>query len=154
MAETLAVIHWVGEIDGNDIEFVLAPPSEDTSDKFHTEGADGNLDSGIGIQVESEVLGKHSLWVLDFDLCREITMDSTGAKRAAVAFWRNDPFYPRPGKGLERDSDLWIAFRESYLRMSAACIDVGYVLEEAERRRSLSEEFISLVEQEGIMRSK
>lgn len=31
MAETIAVMHWVAEIDGNDIEFVLAPPDEDES---------------------------------------------------------------------------------------------------------------------------
>lgn len=29
MAEALATMHWVGEIDGNDIEFVLAPPYKD-----------------------------------------------------------------------------------------------------------------------------
>lgn len=156
MAETLAAMHWVGEIDGNDIEFVLASSSEDTGDNFHTEGAElANMNSGIGFQIESEVLGKHSLWVLDFDLCREITMDSAGAKQAAIAFWRNDPFYPRPGKILASDSHLWTVFRESYLRMSAACTDVLRGLEEAERtrRRSLSEEFILLVEQEGAKRT-
>lgn len=57
MAETLAMMHWISEIDGNDIEFVLAPPSEN------------------GFKIKSTILGEHSIWVLDFDLCRRMTMD-------------------------------------------------------------------------------
>ena len=80
MAEALAIMHWICEIDGNDVEFVLAPP--DPQAKGTT----------------SNCLGEHSVWMLDFDLCRMMTMDEWGVKQAVVAFWRNDSFYPRHRK--------------------------------------------------------
>ena len=88
MAQALALMHWVGEVDGNDVEFVLAPSDNATM---------------------SNVLGDHSMWILDFDLCRNMSMDEDGVKQASIAFWRNDPFYPRPGK----DPELWNAFRKA-----------------------------------------
>lgn len=130
MAETLAMMHWVGEIDGNDIEFVLAPPSK------------GSL-----IKTESKVLGDHSLWVLDFDLCRRMAMDSKGVEQAAAAFWGNDRYYPRPG--TETDILLWNVFREHYLQISETCIGIVDEPYEAERRRALSRQFIDLVQQKG-----
>ncbi|KGO77595.1 Protein of unknown function DUF3669, zinc finger protein [Penicillium italicum] len=132
MAETLAIMHWVGEIDGNDIEFVLAPPYR------------------VPFKMESDALGDHSIWVLDFDLCRRMTMDSKGVEQAAAAFWGNDPYYPRPG--IERDILLWVVFREHYLQISEACIGIFNEPHEAERRRALSRQFIQLVEQEGKTR--
>lgn len=129
MAETLAVMHWVAEIDGNDIEFVLAPPREN------------------GLKMKSAILGEHSMWVLDFDLCRRITMDSEGVIQAAAAFWRNDPYYPRP----EKDPLLWSVFRECYIRVSEACQGGS---EAAERTHTLPRHFIELVEQEGRKRKE
>lgn len=132
MTETLAIMHWVGEIDGNDIEFVLAPPC-----------------MAPPLKIESDVLGDHSIWVLDFDLCRRMSMDSKGVEQAAAAFWGNDPYYPRPG--LERDT-LWSVFREYYLQISGTCMGIVNEPHEAERRRALSRQFIDMVEQEGKMR--
>lgn len=140
MAEALAMMHWVAGIDGNDIEFVLAPPRDDNS-----------LDSTIPptpVDLETDsYIEAHSLWILDFDLCKEMAMDSKGMKQAAIAFWRNDPYYPRPGRSLEKDKSLWTVFREHYIQTSENYIDV-MVDEptEAERRRGLSKQFISLVE--------
>lgn len=153
MADTLAMMHWVSEIDGNDIEFVLAPPSLDPCRKFQSRNLDRSMENGL--KMESKVFGNHSLWVLDFDLCREITMDSNGVQQAAAAFWRNDPYYPRPGKEFKGDISLWNTFRENYLQKSMECINIGSrEPEEAERRRSLSEQFICLVEQEGDARNE
>lgn len=132
MAETLAIMHWVGEIDGNDIEFVLAPLCTDPP-----------------LKMESDALGDHSMWVLDFDLCRRMAMDSKGVEQAAAAFWGNDPYYPRPG--LEGDI-LWSVFREYYIQISGTCIGIVNEPHEAERRRALSRQFIDLVEQEGKTR--
>ncbi|CAG8937269.1 unnamed protein product [Penicillium salamii] len=126
MAETLAVMHWICEIDGKDIEFVLAPSSK------------------TGFTMKSTVFGEHSLWILDFDLCRTMEMSSGGAVQAAAAFWRNDPYYPRPGK----DSSLWNVFREHYIHVSEAC---GGETKSVERRM-LPRYFIDLVEQEGKLR--
>lgn len=129
MAETLAMMHWICEVDGNDVEFVLAPSSEN------------------GYKMKSTIFGEHSMWVLDFDLCRRMEMSSEGVVQAAAAFWRNDPYCPRP----EKDPSLWSVFREQYIHVSEAC---GSEPESAERRRILSRYFIDLVEQEGRRRKE
>jgi hypothetical protein len=72
MAETLAIMHWLAKIDANDVEFVLAPPDDE--------------DEGQWVNV----LGEHTMWILDFDLCRSMAMDEHGIEQAARAFWRND----------------------------------------------------------------
>lgn len=51
--------------------------------------------------------------MLDFDLCRDMSMDEDGVKQAVKAYWINDPFYPHPGDKL-----LWEEFRKQYLRTS------------------------------------
>ncbi|KAE8413113.1 zinc finger protein-domain-containing protein [Aspergillus pseudocaelatus] len=124
MGEALATLHWLGEIDGNDIEFVLAPPS--TSDDDSTTAV-------------TNVLGNHTLWMLDFDLCGSISMDLEGVKQAAKAFHRNDPFYPRP------HTTLWIVFRRQYLQTS---VDLAHKLykDETESRLGLAKQFIEYIE--------
>jgi hypothetical protein len=62
MARTLAIMHWIGNIDGNDIEFVLAPP---------------NKRNRRTVEIISNTLGEHSVWVLDFDCCRALMLDQS-----------------------------------------------------------------------------
>ena len=97
MAEALAMMHWVAEVDANDVEFVLAPPraGEEKRPRWRN------------------VLGEHVMWLLDFDCCRPMAMDEEGVEQAVAAFSRNDPFYPRPGQAL------WAIFKETYLRISS-----------------------------------
>ncbi|KAK8862850.1 zinc finger protein-domain-containing protein [Apiospora arundinis] len=83
MAKALAFLYWVAKIDANDIEFVLAPPSHNSTDRA---------------RFMSDFLGSYSLWILDSDCCRPMSLDDAGVERAARAFLRNDPFYPRPGR--------------------------------------------------------
>ncbi len=45
-------------------------------------------------------------------------MDETGIDIAARCFWRNDPFYPRPGSGNTIDEALWQTFRTGFLATS------------------------------------
>lgn len=97
MAEALATLHWIGKVDGNDIEFVLAPP-------------DGEQQNFNNI---SNVLGEHIMWMLDFDLCSGMSMDEDGVEQAVKAYWINDPIYPRP-----EDKLLWEEFRKQYLQTS------------------------------------
>ena len=73
-------------------------------------------------------------------------MDLAGVVQAAAAFWRNDPYYPRPDK----DPSLWSVFRERYIQVSEAC---ERQLQAAERS-ILSRHFIDLVEQEGKKREE
>ncbi|KAJ0414390.1 zinc finger protein-domain-containing protein [Aspergillus carlsbadensis] len=128
MADTLAFLHWVARIDGNDVEFVLAAPNDITNRNFGTKGTWNNA------------LGLHEMWILDFDLARPMTMDEHGVRQAANAFWKNDPFYPRP----DQHSAIWKAFHEQYLSTSKEHIsgtgpDDGL-------RESLPGQFIRLVE--------
>ncbi|KAJ5924293.1 hypothetical protein N7466_008480 [Penicillium verhagenii] len=135
MAETLAVMHWIAEVDGNDIEFVLALPNN------------GHSGSGVcGLETDSHPLGRHSMWVLDFDLCRATTVDLKGVEQSASAFWRNDHYYPRP----DLDRELWTAFREHYVLFSDACAET-FDHQEGQKRRDLARHFIDLLEQ-GVIR--
>ncbi|KAN0079086.1 Zinc finger domain containing protein [Elaphomyces granulatus] len=102
MASTLAMTHWSGQIDGNDIEFVLAAPNTDR------ESLTGQA------AVVSNILGDHSMWILDFDCCKKMSMDIAGVNQAVTAFLRNDPYYPRPDSSKE----IWAAFRDNYLWVS------------------------------------
>lgn len=97
MAETLAILHWLGKTDANDIEFVLAPPRNDQKSA-----------------IISNCLGEHTIWILDFDCCNVISLDMEGVDQAVRAFIKNDPFYPRPTSS----PDLWVAFRRKYIETS------------------------------------
>ncbi|KAK5684886.1 hypothetical protein LTS10_002961 [Elasticomyces elasticus] len=103
MADTLAILYWHAKTDANDVEFVLAPPrSGEVDDVF-----------------QSEVLGAHRLWLLDFDCVNLISLDEAGIEQAARAFFRNDPFYPRPDWEHEIDRRLWEGFSKRFLESSA-----------------------------------
>lgn len=112
MAEMLATMHWGAQIDANDIELVLGGVQEETEVADHDE-------------YVHDFLGSHSLWILDFDCCKPLTMDDAGVEQAANAFLNNDPYFPRPPvdtgchpSTLWRDSILWIEFRNRYLEWS------------------------------------
>lgn len=102
MADALALMFWHARVDANDVEFVLAPKGS-------------HPDSG---SWHSEVLGEHTLWLLDFDCVEEMNMDESGIAQAASAFFRNDPYYPRPSGENELDRHLWTAFVQRFLESS------------------------------------
>ncbi|KAI9761002.1 MAG: hypothetical protein M1840_002156 [Geoglossum simile] len=119
MAEALAMMHWYGEMDANDVEFVLAPPRNGTRYRL------------------SNVLGDHTMWLLDFDCCRRMSMDEKGVDQAVTAFFRNDPFYPRPYQ------PLWKEFRDRYLQTSSEIISGDH----GDKRKRLPEMFIEKTEE-------
>lgn len=123
MAEALAMMHWIAGIDASDVEFVLASPNNNRH------------------RIKNS-LGDHAMWLLDFDVCRDITMDANGVEKAVRAFWRNDPFYPRPGKAL------WRTFRDQYLCTSRECMNLCHG-QEKDQREPLPKLFIELVEAQG-----
>jgi len=45
-------------------------------------------------------------------------MDRAGVEQAAAAFWKNDPYFPRPTKDSPEDQELWAIFKEKFLRTS------------------------------------
>ena len=102
MAEVLARLHWDARVDAGDIEFVLAPGRR--QDHANT--------------LKSNALGDHAVWILDFDLCKRITLDEAGVDQAVRAFFLNDPYYPRPVRENAQDRDLWEAFKSHFLKYS------------------------------------
>ena len=131
MADALALMLWVAKIDANDVEFVLAPPRRPP-------------DSRSSCTFQCEFLGEHGMWILDFDCCRAISLDEVGVEQACAAFFKNDPFYPRPGGGEKADEVLWVAFKRKFLSTSWKILGGDDVW--------LAERFMGRVEEEGLLR--
>lgn len=113
-ANALAFLHWVAKVDAGDVEFVLAAARPDGSRRpCIVEGRD----------VVSEAFGRHGIFILDFDCCKELDMSEGGMLRAAMCFWRNDPFYPRPGAASSEDQQLWKIFEEQFLGRSMLLLE-------------------------------
>jgi hypothetical protein len=128
MAEALALMHWGAKIDANDVEFVLAPPRVAPS------------------VFQSDYLGAHSMWTLDFDCCRPIEVDEAGVEQACVAFYKNDPFYPRPGTGEAADEELWTVFKRRFLESSQRILEAD--------KWFLADKLMERIEEEGQSRRK
>ena len=64
-----------------------------------------------------------------------------GVGQAVAAFYRNDPYFPRPGRSDTRDQALWKEFRSRFLTAS------GAILEGPSQEASLPELWIEMVEQ-------
>ncbi|KAL7806473.1 zinc finger domain-containing protein [Trichoderma gracile] len=121
MAEALAFLHWVANVDGNDVEFVLGQPrcqSDTSSSPSSLTRARGTICS----DTNTAILGPHVVWILDFDLCRDISLDEEGVDQAHCAFWGNDPYYPRPGSSNPADERLWAIFQDRYMEASATAL--------------------------------
>ncbi|KAF5963304.1 triacylglycerol lipase II precursor [Fusarium coicis] len=129
MAEGLAFLHWVARIDANDVEFVLARSRSTLYSRPYS-------------PFDTTIFGTHSMWIIDFDCCNPVTMDESGAATAAECFWRNDPYYPRPGSAETSDQELWCAFKDHYLEVS------GEMLKKEEQSvKGLPKLLISIVEE-------
>lgn len=119
MADMLAIMHWKAQIDANDVEFVLAPPRLISADS--TEAS--NMSTST---ISSMHLGEHTLWILDFDCCRDMTMDTAGVDQAWRAFYKNDHYYPRPNTtnrvNNAEDQRLWNSFKTRFLETSATIL--------------------------------
>ncbi|KAK8097690.1 uncharacterized protein PG998_013176 [Apiospora kogelbergensis] len=120
MAKVLAFMHWCARIDADDIEFVLAPPPPPPSSN-HTH----QHQNPSPTVFDSKSLGRHYLWILDFDRCKPLTMNEEGIALAKKAFYRNDLYYPRPGRAHPEDQQLWATFKHSFLDASANIIKSG-----------------------------
>ncbi|KAI9670340.1 MAG: hypothetical protein M1831_006554 [Alyxoria varia] len=145
MAQGLAVIHWRAGIDGRDIEWVLggAPSSlKPYCQPWVVDEEEGSEPQDTEMAVQARV-GGVCLWVLDFNQCKGIGMDEAGCERAALAFWDNDPYYPRPGS--EAEVELWQCFEEAYLGMAEAVI-------EKPKWKKLPAVFVEAVKAEGRKR--
>lgn len=119
MAETLAILYWEAHIDANDVEFVLAPPPKiNRSKRFEGPLAHDTV-------IKSHSLGEHVVWILDFDCCKPLPLDEKGVDQAVTAFYKNDPFYPRPKRGDLGDQRLWTVFKDRFLETSESILTIG-----------------------------
>ncbi|KAF2648151.1 hypothetical protein K491DRAFT_708864 [Lophiostoma macrostomum CBS 122681] len=128
MADALALMHWGAKIDANDIEFVLAPPRQGNPLSLPT--------------FQSDYLGSHCMWVLDYDCCNSISLGGAGVEMACIAFFKNDP-----GTGRSADQNLWELFKRKYLVASSGIL--GKMGEDA---HGLAERLVDRIEQEGLSR--
>lgn len=108
MASALAFLHWHVRVDAKGIEFVLAGP--------RPRYLSSKLPQSRQFQCDS--LERHSMWLLGFDSCQELTMDEKGVEKAARSFWQNDPYYPSPCAREREDRELWDIFEEEFLAAS------------------------------------
>ena len=134
MAEALAIMHWGAQIDANNVEFVLAPP---------------RLKHPHSLTFQSDYLGVHCMWVLDFDCCRSISVNEAGVEQACTTFFKNDPFYPRPGTGEAADEDLWTVFKKRFVQPSMRVL--GEVRQD---KWFLTNKLIERIEEEGQSRRR
>ncbi|BAE54625.1 unnamed protein product [Aspergillus oryzae RIB40] len=143
MADALAIMHWHTRIDAMDIEFVLGstpfdhnsvrrpPPLQDivrltpgTSTFERTTNTVPNFKKRIV-----------SLWMLDFDACGPITMNTAGVNQAIKAFIENDPYCPRPHMEDAYSEQLWCFFSRRYL-------ETGRKITAGSPSQSLPQQFI------------
>ena len=115
LAETLADLYWRAHVDANDVEFVLAPPRKEQVSSSAEPSERQPHHSPI--TLNSPILGEHAVWILDFDCCKDMSLDESGVKQAVAAFYRNDPYFPRPGRSDPKDQLLWNDLRIAFLRL-------------------------------------
>ncbi|KAF2867794.1 zinc finger protein-domain-containing protein [Massariosphaeria phaeospora] len=92
------------------------------------------------------------MWLLDFDCCRYMSMDEAGIEQACAAFFRNDPYYPRPCGADAADRILWVEFKERFLTASRAILLEKRNVYEVDA--SLPERLMSKIEEKGLVLQK
>ena len=150
MADTMAFLHWQSEIDAADVEFVLARPRRDQHQHQHqhqgqsASGSSSSSSSSSPLSIGSKAFtpdgpfGSHAMWLIDFDCCEQMATPTMTTIHDAVdefltiaarAFWRNDPYYPRPpanhtlGDLASADGKLWEDFKQRYLETSGEILE-------------------------------
>ena len=135
MADALLFLLWVVRVDASDVEFVLAPSRVSSQMQVYPEPGNGSCDFTPG------VLGRHSMWLLDFDCCRSLAMNKRGIEKATERFWRNDPYYPNPDCKSSEDERIWRVFKDRFLATS-----LGILRGEPEQIRELPEVLLARIE--------
>lgn len=120
MASALAVMHWKVGIDADDVEFVLGPsPSEPKLQPISPTNDEIKFDNLPSTWKEAGVPYSKKrgtrMWLLDFNRCKDMKKDMNGVRQAVRAFYRNDPYFPRPLSDSEMENRVWGVFSASYL---------------------------------------
>lgn len=117
----LAVMHWDANADAEDVEFVLGS-APITADDLYQPITIEQIDalppgSSTWQQVMDVERRTVHLWLLDFNRVKQISMDEAGVDQAVAAFYRNDPYFPRPSLSKDtQDHATWDVFEKAYPR--------------------------------------
>ncbi|OHE93202.1 hypothetical protein CORC01_11519 [Colletotrichum orchidophilum] len=130
MGEVLAVMHWEARTDARDVEFVLGSCAVSMRHVHNETNFRDMPKPARSIAPESEDIKDFTqrattLWLLDFNQVRTISLDAAGVAVAIDAFKVNDPYFPRPLLSHPRAGQLWNAFATSYLDMSVNILGHG-----------------------------
>jgi len=140
LAEALAHCYWKAEVDANDVEFVLAPATSSVT-----------VDSSVPVYrlLDQDLV----IWMLDYDCVRTMSHDKDGIAQAVHAFWRNDPYFPRPFAygHTDADTELWQTFKTHFLEASRHMLTEkkGSVEKDS---LGLPQQWVTQVEAEGSRR--
>ncbi|KIX97021.1 uncharacterized protein Z520_07135 [Fonsecaea multimorphosa CBS 102226] len=116
MAIGLATLHWDAQVDAQDTEFVIG---SSTAKPFRSDNPDPGSNKRPVSSMDNFTQRETQLWMLDFDKCSEVDLDSKDpmsdvVNKYLVAVTGNDPYFPHP----RLDPDLWRHFRKAYLKAS------------------------------------
>ncbi|KAG9206990.1 hypothetical protein G6514_000281 [Epicoccum nigrum] len=126
LAKALATCYFVAQFDANGCEFVFGLPcgAGNTAEEGESVVPGRRENMRVFNMLWPNMAGKDdtmcenmAVWMLDFDCVRRISMDERGLRQAADAFWRNDPYFPRPwahNYTLE-GKNLWSVFALEFL---------------------------------------
>ncbi|KAJ5893658.1 hypothetical protein N7495_005349 [Penicillium taxi] len=142
MGHALAIMHWDAKIDADDVEFVLGCAPVNTYDSstipnylsgqrlaeitsYGTRKSTFREFNGAQDATAARNLTKShvNMWLLDFNRCHSITMNQEGVQKSVDAFFRNDPYFPRPVMKQSSDQEAWLIFRDCYLETSKGCLE-------------------------------
>ncbi len=90
MGEALGMMHWIAKIDANDVEFVLGSRPIEIPEVPMPFEALGSKPTSTRVQVTQQDFKNRPmhLWLLDLNLCHEITMDDNGIQKAVDQGWQ------------------------------------------------------------------
>ncbi|MCJ1449238.1 MAG: hypothetical protein MMC23_009758 [Stictis urceolatum] len=139
MADALTNPHWKAHLDANDVEYVLESSPAMKSAPSAAEIRKMLVCESEGASPWLEFTKRYvHMWLLDFNECKEFELDQDGLRLICDGFWRNDPYYPRPGSDHANDVELWNLFRDRYL-----------VASEQLTNSDMPHEFIQKIEVDG-----
>ncbi|KAG7005532.1 hypothetical protein G7Y79_00019g047120 [Physcia stellaris] len=146
IAEALAIMHWVAKVDAADVEFVLG-----SAPSFAHITSTPTFEQLQKLPPNSSTHRLHDfthrtlhVWLLDFNLCKQLAMNDVGIQQAVKAFFANDPYYPRPHSTRAEDRNLWNQFEHRYLAVSCTFIEPALL--------HLPQQFIQAVKHESSIR--
>ena len=128
LATALATCYFSAQIDANDCEFVFGQPCEAGVAEEEENVVPGRREHAFIFNMlrpnmagaDDAMCENMAVWMLDFDCVRRISMDERGLRQAVDAYWRNDPYFPRPWahNHTREDKKLWGEFVIEFLNES------------------------------------